>query len=1230
MAAATAGWQWTIGELDEMDSRARRYLPLRDFDSVTNALNFSTPDCHVIGGCDLYTTKAAGGDKKLYRNIEHSLESQYESLVRLSASLSPPYRSAASDDGKTSDQQDGGHRKKRSRTVEPPEIDLSRASPFGPLSQITARRTFAYLIATLNASHPDYDFSHLLRASDFHKERSLRSIMATVDSTLQNLRPKPSLLYLAPPVLSRSAPVVANSMGNEVWSPRMWSLIDKEMGLRQCEKYSFVPEEDPFDGEDGGGSVWSMHYFFFSKERKRVCYLHLRGLSVISHSPVHAPTYLLPQRERVAGAGRGRPGWESVSVGEGAGKRASYWLGSRVLEGGIETSGCGEDDDDEEGMMMGGVTGGTTAGACYDVEDEEDEVEAVPDMSLDDIRSELAEGNCGYDAEEEEGVEEGLLQKLDRQVSCDENALATIAKDHKLFLGRRTEFHIEKLSLRGLIELFVTVEDLLQSLDASAFGQSGVPTLPQGNELDLDLDEIYTANLEHLLLSLQHQLIDSLLAKLIDLLRRHVRECQRDQKRRCQEWFFEYPDARHPESTTWPWSLKPSLAVLWGVCWMFHGPDNHHSPTRFDGEGNLVDQWGEVVVPSHIVQFVQQQRRQAASFYSAGGGGFQNLDEAGHPLYPGQPITMSELEPPRVSPTQPPQAANLRDNTSPSSHHHHLRHAAAAAAARAPDQAAHAAHSLAPATRSNEYSSSTAPTSAWPTFAPQVWLPQDESDFDTHAYPAGPIPWPPSLSLSLSSVPPPHPLSQPRFDVHDASLLPPPSRVLTPSPQQIRLTTAGVSLHGAQQPQDPTYHSAPSASSRPLHESRYPYYPHAQNPLYNMAQVQAPEAPMNGMHHHHAVSPGNPHSPLHDPALMAQGGRKRSHSEMSHQGMLYEVPPPPYPPPPHLQQQEAPRSRAGSVASAGPGSPSPGAGDEYSPRGSRSFKRGDPPMNTENRYFCNYSAECEGQTFDRKCEWSKHMDKHDRPYRCPHSQCAKLQGFTYSGGLLRHEREVHGKHGGPKAQLSCPYEDCKRHTGKGFTRKENLNEHIRRVHNDKSAPPPPSSLLQEHDAESAASAAFKADLQEAIAGADQHPLPALPYPEPVPVEQYIPEPAEMVNKRRRVDVTDVGVGIGVGANDDDIDDDLVAPPVGEEDIKQREIHRLRAENAEQAARMREMETREAQRELRMNQLEEMLRAVHAQSQAQQAQAQAQQQQQQQEQAQQESIEHKILAVAGHT
>ncbi|KAK6003394.1 hypothetical protein QM012_009165 [Aureobasidium pullulans] len=74
------------------------------------------------------------------------------------------------------------------------------------------------------------------------------------------------------------------------------------------------------------------------------------------------------------------------------------------------------------------------------------------------------------------------------------------------------------------------------------------------------------------------------------------------------------------------------------------------------------------------------------------------------------------------------------------------------------------------------------------------------------------------------------------------------------------------------------------------------------------------------------------------------------------------------------------------------------------------------------------------------------MDKHERPYKCDKPQCAKLLGFTYLGGLLRHEREVHGMHGGPKEQLFCPIKHCKRHTDHGFTRRENLQEYLRRVH----------------------------------------------------------------------------------------------------------------------------------------------------------------------------------------
>ena len=145
-------------------------------------------------------------------------------------------------------------------------------------------------------------------------------------------------------------------------------------------------------------------------------------------------------------------------------------------------------------------------------------------------------------------------------------------------------------------------------------------------------------------------------------------------------------------------------------------------------------------------------------------------------------------------------------------------------------------------------------------------------------------------------------------------------------------------------------------------------------------------------------------------------------------------------------------SRKGSQASSQDRSQHQTSDKEDSPGQRRldaPVQRFNAPTNKDGKFICLYSTKCDGYVFDRKCEWNKHMDKHERPYRCTHPDCARLQGFTYSGGLLRHEREVHGKHSGSNSQLVCTYPGCKRE-GKAFTRTENLKEHCRRVHREQS------------------------------------------------------------------------------------------------------------------------------------------------------------------------------------
>ncbi|KAH8692591.1 mitogen-activated protein kinase MAF1 [Talaromyces proteolyticus] len=275
-----------------------KYLPLPSIEEVSNALNFDTPDLNVVGGCDLYITKAASDDRKLYNKIEQSLESQYESLLRLSASLSPPSATASS---------------------VALSLNLSRSSPFGPLTEHSSRRTFAYLIATLNASHPDYDYSHVLRPTDFRRERNLKKVMNNLDMTLHNLRPH--LRGDGTPSPPNDSFAGSYSPGSTtVWGPRMWKHIDEQMSLNECAIFSYAPEDDMNDDDDG--AIWSHNYFFFNKQRKRVCYIYLRGIPIMSHEDEDTWDGL------ATSAGKRGPEDAYLTPDVTAKKRQRFWLGN--------------------------------------------------------------------------------------------------------------------------------------------------------------------------------------------------------------------------------------------------------------------------------------------------------------------------------------------------------------------------------------------------------------------------------------------------------------------------------------------------------------------------------------------------------------------------------------------------------------------------------------------------------------------------------------------------------------------------------------------------------------------------------------------------------------------------------------------------------------------------------------------------------------------------------------
>lgn len=186
------------------------------------------------------------------------------------------------------------------------------------------------MIATLNASHPHYDFSHVLRPGDFKRERNLRRVMANLDSILQNVRPSSG------GVESTSFDSSLGSDMSSNWGPQCWSLIDKEMRLNECTVFSYHPETDPFEEDES--AIWAVHYFFFNRSLKRVAYLYTRVVPVVSsHSPTLRPT----------NAGVGKRFAADIGNTESAQKRANYWLGDQDAQLVLQNDQLDDQDADD-------------------------------------------------------------------------------------------------------------------------------------------------------------------------------------------------------------------------------------------------------------------------------------------------------------------------------------------------------------------------------------------------------------------------------------------------------------------------------------------------------------------------------------------------------------------------------------------------------------------------------------------------------------------------------------------------------------------------------------------------------------------------------------------------------------------------------------------------------------------------------------------------------------------
>ncbi|KAF2688380.1 hypothetical protein K458DRAFT_292580 [Lentithecium fluviatile CBS 122367] len=101
-----------------------------------------------------------------------------------------------------------------------------------------------------------------------------------------------------------------------------------------------------------------------------------------------------------------------------------------------------------------------------------------------------------------------------------------------------------------------------------------------------------------------------------------------------------------------------------------------------------------------------------------------------------------------------------------------------------------------------------------------------------------------------------------------------------------------------------------------------------------------------------------------------------------------------------------------------------------------------PPRDAAGNMICNRDG-CGGTTFPRRCDWKKHMDKHDRPYKCLAEPCTNTSGFATKGELKRHNESKHADQG-----YYCTHPGCSRSpwSNNPFKRKDNLKQHMKLMH----------------------------------------------------------------------------------------------------------------------------------------------------------------------------------------
>lgn len=180
-------------------------------------------------------------------------------------------------------------------------------SPFGPLKDVTTKKTFSYLISILNTTYSDHDFSNLQPTEEnFHKISSPEDFINRFNNIMVSLGKKQDLLnwiwdtinvYMdiipAKPSNYGSRHNSFSHNGNSVTKPTSMSPKTNDnhhlLQFDGCKIYEFQPSDQSIleDLNYPYQTLWSYYWFIYNKKKKRVTFIYLNAINKMHYSMVN-------------------------------------------------------------------------------------------------------------------------------------------------------------------------------------------------------------------------------------------------------------------------------------------------------------------------------------------------------------------------------------------------------------------------------------------------------------------------------------------------------------------------------------------------------------------------------------------------------------------------------------------------------------------------------------------------------------------------------------------------------------------------------------------------------------------------------------------------------------------------------------------------------------------------------------------------------------------------------